>query len=583
MTHHATAYCLSYILSLGILASAAQGLEPIPDKLVVLTFDDSAKSHYTTVRPILKRYGFGATFFITEGFDFPTNKTDYMTWEQIADLHRDGFEIGNHTGNHASITKANVADLEEQVEAINRRCAEHEIPRTTSFAYPGNSILPDALAILKKAGIRFARRGGSPEYDYRQGHGFAYEPGFDDPLLIPSAGDARPDWTLDNFVTAVEQARFGRIAVLQFHGIPDEAHAWVSSSTQNFEAYMNYLAKNNYTVIAMRDLARYVDADVTPSNPQTIIDDRKQSLLQKASRENFRRPRSEDEMKFWLQNMIADHGFTEFEASAATGMSTEEVAAAVQRLSIQKHSDSQQADPLSALKVLPYPGGRHPRIGFLDGAIRPQRETKFSVFLPWDQRRYVAVDLPEAIWVKQGETRELLYLAHTHVTTKWTKQGISLKPLEWDHRNGSLRVERTLPDNVSFGASVVPTRDAVRMRLWLTNRTDETLRGLVVQNCVMLKGAPEFNSMSNVNKLFRDPFVACRNSAGDRWVITAWENCKRVWGNAPCPCMHSDPQFDDCAPGETQRLHGWLSFYEGTEIDAELQRINRLDWRQSPN
>jgi peptidoglycan/xylan/chitin deacetylase (PgdA/CDA1 family) len=54
-------------------------LLPIPDKLVVLTFDDSVKSHYTIARPILKRYGFSATFFIIEGFTFKTNKTDYMT------------------------------------------------------------------------------------------------------------------------------------------------------------------------------------------------------------------------------------------------------------------------------------------------------------------------------------------------------------------------------------------------------------------------------------------------------------------------------------------------------------------------
>jgi hypothetical protein len=43
--------------------------------------------------------------------------------------------------------------------------------------------------------------------------------------------------------------------------------------------------------------------------------------------------------------------------------------------------------------------------------------------------------------------------------------------------------------------------------------------------------------------------------------------------------MHSDPQFPDCAPGETQRLRGWLSFYQGTDIDAELSRIRKLDWR----
>jgi hypothetical protein len=43
--------------------------------------------------------------------------------------------------------------------------------------------------------------------------------------------------------------------------------------------------------------------------------------------------------------------------------------------------------------------------------------------------------------------------------------------------------------------------------------------------------------------------------------------------------MHSDPQFPDCEPGETQRLHGWLSFYEGTDIDAALERIKGLNWR----
>ncbi|MCI0335676.1 MAG: polysaccharide deacetylase family protein [Planctomycetes bacterium] len=565
------------------MSPPTQGLEPIPDKLVVLTFDDSAKSHYTTVRPILKRYGFGATFFVTEGFDFPTNKTDYMTWQEIAELHRDGFEIGNHTRDHISTTKENVAGLEEQVEAINKQCIAHGIPRTISFGYPANVTTPEALPILKKLGIRFARRGGSPEYKYPDGRGFAYEPGFDHPLLVPSAGDARPDWTLDDFIAAVKQARQGRIAVLQFHGVPDTAHAWVNTSVQQFDAYMNYLAKNGYTAIAMRDLAKYVDADLTPSNPQNIIDDREQSLLKHSSRENFRRPQSDDELHFWLTNMLADHRFTEFEVSAATGLSTDEIAEAVERLRLPKRVATKQADPLNALKILPYPGGRHPRIGFLDGAIRPLRETKFSAFLPWNLSQYVVVDVPEAIWIKQGEGRELLYLAHTDVPTMWSRQGIALEPLEWIRENGSLRIERKLPNQVSFGAEIVPTREAIRMELWLTNGTRETLRGLVVQNCVMLKAATEFNSLNNDNKIFRDPFVACRNAAGDRWIITAWQNCVRAWGNAPCPCLHSDPQFPDCAPGETQRLHGWLSFYEGKDIEAELSRIDNLAWRKSTN
>ena len=207
------------LLTLPLLVSTTV-LEPIPDKLVVLTFDDSVKSHHSVVRPILKKYGFGATFFVTEGFDFPTNKTDYMTWAEIAELNADGFEIGNHTRDHFGVKPGNVGQLAEQVRAIADRCREHGIPAPVSFAWPGNGFDPAAFAVLKAQGIVLARRGGSPEYPYREGKGFAYEPGLDHPLLIPSAGDARPDWTIDPFIAAVEQARRGASPYSSFTACP---------------------------------------------------------------------------------------------------------------------------------------------------------------------------------------------------------------------------------------------------------------------------------------------------------------------------------------------------------------------------
>src|ERR1043166_7270933 len=119
-----------------------------------------------------------------------------MTWEQIRTLHQDGFEIGNHTRDHLGVSTSTLGQLREQVNAINARCAEHGIPRPVSFGYPGNAITPEAIPIRKERVIRFARRGGAPEPPYEWGRGFAYHPGADRPLLIPSAGDARPDWTI---------------------------------------------------------------------------------------------------------------------------------------------------------------------------------------------------------------------------------------------------------------------------------------------------------------------------------------------------------------------------------------------------
>jgi peptidoglycan/xylan/chitin deacetylase (PgdA/CDA1 family) len=87
-----------------------------------------------------------------------------------------------------------------------------------------------------------------------------------------------------------------------------------------------------------------------------------------------------------------------------------------------------------------------------------------------------------------------------------------------------------------------------------------------------------FDQQNNENKVFQSPYAACSNADGTRWVISAWKPCVRCWGNEACPCLHSDPQFADCEPGQTQRLVGWFSFYEGREIAAELQRIEATHW-----
>lgn len=246
--------------------------QPVPDKLVVLTFDDSVASQYHVVRPLLKQAGFGATFFITEGFGFPTNKSDYLTWEQIRELHADGFEIGNHTQSHMGVSAGTLGRLSQEVAYIAERCEAHGIPKPVSFAYPGNSIHPGGLSVLRQLGIRFARRGAQPEHAYETGRGIAYEPGRDDPLLVPTTGDARPTWTLEQLQAAVGQAKEGRIAVLQFHGVPDREHPWVNTPPERFVEYVAWLKRAGYRCIAMRDLERYVDPGVGSRDPWSVID-----------------------------------------------------------------------------------------------------------------------------------------------------------------------------------------------------------------------------------------------------------------------------------------------------------------------
>jgi hypothetical protein len=85
------------------------------------------------------------------------------------------------------------------------------------------------------------------------------------------------------------------------------------------------------------------------------------------------------------------------------------VADAARRLGIDvtKRPVRKEGEPLL---VLPYPGGRHPRVGFRDGSIRPQRETKASVFAPWADGGYAVADVPEAVWFVPNGRPQLLYL-----------------------------------------------------------------------------------------------------------------------------------------------------------------------------
>ena len=293
-----------------------------------------------------------------------------------------------------------------------------------------------------------------------------------------------------------------------------------------------------------------------------------------APAEEARPPTDDPELRYWLENMGWHHQFSDEEIQQVTGFTPEQVATEKERLEITQESKPPSIQA-GSVRMMPYPGGRHPRIGFLEGAIRPQRETKVSVFTPWnDGHDYVVVDVPEALWSNLG----LTYLAHTHVETIWTEEGVSLPKMEWTrHEDGSLSLDRTLPNQIRYQASVQLIDDHLEMKLQLTNGTTETLTDLRVQNCVMLKGAPEFEALTNDNKILQTPFAAVHSDThSDRWIITAWEPCHRPWGNAKVPCLHSDPKFPDCQPGETQTVRGWLSFYEGQNVEAEFERIRSI-------
>ena len=237
----------------------------VPKKLVVLTFDDGNISDLTTVAPILKEHGFGATFYITSGW---VGKPGRLNWKQIKELHNQGFDIGNHSSSHPNMLHISENDIREQIISFDDVCAKHGIPKATSFAYPGGHHDRRMVKALAAQGYLTARRAVSPEYPLHEsgGPGPNYEPSEDDPFLIPGAYVRGNLSSSDQeFEEVLSRARKGSICVLIYHGVPD-VHSHCSTSVELFTKDMNYLKNNGFTVISVRDLSSYIDLTKRPKD-----------------------------------------------------------------------------------------------------------------------------------------------------------------------------------------------------------------------------------------------------------------------------------------------------------------------------
>ena len=214
--------------------------KPIPDKLVVLTFDDACASGYTVVAPILEPMGFNASFYVCDFDSFKTRKDWYMTYRQMIDLDRRGFEIGNHTVGHGGGLD-NYLAMEDQLFANGG-------PRMTTVCWPLYGVVWNICPDLAKRGYTFGRGG----------HERPYRPTVDSPFDVPSftITERQP---IEEFVKKAQQACQGRVVVYCFHGVPDMEHGAVGVEPATFKVMMQYLKDNNYKCIAMRDLAEYID------------------------------------------------------------------------------------------------------------------------------------------------------------------------------------------------------------------------------------------------------------------------------------------------------------------------------------
>lgn len=251
---------VSYEALMNCMAEMDPVKKPIPDKTVVITFDDAKKDHLSHVAPLLQELGFNATFFVTEMESSPKgsgfeDKTRFMTWEEIAALDSMGFEVGNHSLHHRRPSDPlDCKAFEAELNGLNRRMEESGLKQAVSVAYPFGMTTTEQIAVADTCGMKWGRGNLGTGICGTAGK-CVYDPRADHPLAIPSYGDA-PLYTYERLRERLEQARDGRVLCLAYHSVlePDE---WTNEI--DYRSHFRFIAEQGYHCISMRQLEEYID------------------------------------------------------------------------------------------------------------------------------------------------------------------------------------------------------------------------------------------------------------------------------------------------------------------------------------
>jgi peptidoglycan/xylan/chitin deacetylase (PgdA/CDA1 family) len=126
----------------GDLATAVACRSPLPDRSVVLTFDDGFADFHQTALPLLEKYRFTATLFMTTGWirdaQFPagTAPGPMLSWRQLSEAAAAGIEVAAHSHRHPQLDQLAPHAVRREL-ATSKKILEDQLGAAVpGLAYP---------------------------------------------------------------------------------------------------------------------------------------------------------------------------------------------------------------------------------------------------------------------------------------------------------------------------------------------------------------------------------------------------------------------------------------------------------------
>ena len=126
---------------------ARKGKMELPEKPVILTFDDGYADNYEIMLPILEEHGMKAVVYMVTN---DIGQKGYLTWDQLREMQTRGVEIGSHTANHLPLTTLPAEERTDELRLSKLLMEWNGIRTVFSFSYPNGAYDAELTELLQK-------------------------------------------------------------------------------------------------------------------------------------------------------------------------------------------------------------------------------------------------------------------------------------------------------------------------------------------------------------------------------------------------------------------------------------------------
>lgn len=147
-----------HVLPLGDIVHRLRTAQALPERCAVLTVDDAFRTFLTGAMPLLRRYGYPVTLFVSTD---AVGGEDYLSWAELRRLARQGVEIGSHTASHAYLVDRRKGetraawlsrvrgDILKAQEVLKKELGQ----APDLFAYPYGEYTPEIVQMVRELGF----------------------------------------------------------------------------------------------------------------------------------------------------------------------------------------------------------------------------------------------------------------------------------------------------------------------------------------------------------------------------------------------------------------------------------------------